>query len=372
MARVFSGIQPTGDLHLGNYLGAVVNWVRDLDRDESIFCIVDLHAITIPQDPAELKARSRNLAALLMACGLDPERCILFVQSHVPQHAQLAWLMQSVVSYGELGRMTQFKEKSGKHKENAGLGLYSYPVLQAADILLYHATHVPVGEDQKQHLELARDIAGTARTLRGSAVTLRDRLLGILAWAEVPGERSARLGLVKVIIDRLDALLADTANIDRIQRLAGLSQETGYKSLQRLVRNLGDETAALADIEGARLAYEHIGRRGSAEDKTAVVDRLHNILTDGLDTGSLRELVTAWAAEAARRFKALLDDDIGHRPPVQPPVQPPVPPPNARNFVCKDLPRAQATAAITKALEQALADIPGARFTISVIVEPAT
>jgi hypothetical protein len=227
-----------------------------------------------------------------------------------------------------------------------------------------------------EQAKLARDIAGTARTLRGSAVTLRDRLLGILAWAEVPGERSARLGLVKVIIDRLDALLADTANIDRIQRLAGLSQETGYKSLQRLVRNLGDETAALADIESARLAYQYIGgTRGSAEDKTAVVDRLHNILTDGLDTGSLRELVTPWAAEAARRFKALLDDDIGPRPPVQPPVQPPVPPsppPNARNFVCKDLPRAQATAAITKALEQALADIPGARLTITVTVEPAT
>ncbi|HQF95991.1 MAG TPA: tryptophan--tRNA ligase, partial [Microthrixaceae bacterium] len=135
MARVFSGIQPTGDLHLGNYLGAVVNWVRDLDRDESIFCIVDLHAITIPQDPAELKARSRNLAALLMACGLDPERCILFVQSHVPQHAQLAWLMQSVVSYGELGRMTQFKDKSDQHKF-VSAGLFTYPALQAADILL--------------------------------------------------------------------------------------------------------------------------------------------------------------------------------------------------------------------------------------------
>jgi tryptophanyl-tRNA synthetase len=158
MARVFSGIQPTGDLHLGNYLGAVVNWVRDLDRDESIFCIVDLHAITIPQDPAELKARSRNLAALLMACGLDPERCILFVQSHVPQHAQLAWLMQSVVSYGELGRMTQFKDKSDQHKF-VSAGLFTYPALQAADILLYDTEKVPVGADQKQHIELCRDAA---------------------------------------------------------------------------------------------------------------------------------------------------------------------------------------------------------------------
>jgi len=158
MARVFSGIQPTGDLHLGNYLGAVVNWVRALDDDESIFCIVDLHAITIPQERGALRARSRNLAALLMACGLDPERCILFVQSHVPQHAQLAWIMQSVVSYGELGRMTQFKDKSDQHKF-VSAGLFTYPALQAADILLYDTEKVPVGDDQKQHIELCRDAA---------------------------------------------------------------------------------------------------------------------------------------------------------------------------------------------------------------------
>jgi tryptophanyl-tRNA synthetase len=158
MARVFSGIQPTGDLHLGNYLGAVVNWVRDLDADDSIFCIVDLHAITIPQEPDELKRRTRNLGALLMACGLDPERCTLFVQSYVPQHAQLAWLMQSVVSYGELGRMTQFKDKSEQH-DFVSAGLFTYPALQAADILLYDTEKVPVGADQKQHIELCRDAA---------------------------------------------------------------------------------------------------------------------------------------------------------------------------------------------------------------------
>ena len=235
-----------------------------------------------------------------------------------------------------------------------------------------------------EQAKLARDVAGTARTLRGSAVTLRDRLLGILAWAEVSGESSARLGLVKVIIDRLDALLADTANIDRIQRLAGMSQETGYKSLQRLVRNLGDETAALADIDSAKLAFEYIGTHGSADDKTAVVERLQNILTDGIDTGSLRELVTPWAAEAARRFKALLGQRGPGQPPTYPPVEPPTypprqppgppppSPPNARNFVCTDLPRAEAAAAVTKALEQALAEVPSARITIRVIVEPAT
>ena len=158
MARVFSGIQPTGEVHLGNYLGAIVNWVRDLDVDDSTFCVVDLHAITIPQDPGILRSKSRNLTALLIACGIDPERCTLFVQSHVPEHAQLAWIMQSVVSYGELGRMTQFKDKSDQH-DFVSAGLFTYPALQAADILLYDTEKVPVGANQKQHIELCRDAA---------------------------------------------------------------------------------------------------------------------------------------------------------------------------------------------------------------------
>jgi len=158
MARVFSGIQPTGDLHLGNFLGAVVNWVRDLDVDDAVYCIVDLHAVTIPKDPTELRARSRDLAALLMACGLDTTRCTLFVQSHVPQHAQLGWLMECIVSFGELSRMTQFKDKSERNKFVSS-GLFTYPALQAADILLYDTEKVPVGADQKQHIELCRDAA---------------------------------------------------------------------------------------------------------------------------------------------------------------------------------------------------------------------
>ncbi|MBZ6378107.1 tryptophan--tRNA ligase [Pacificimonas flava] len=157
--RVFSGIQPTGDLHLGNYLGAIVNWVRMQETHDCIFCIVDLHAITMSHDPQLLAKQTRELAAALIASGLDPDRCILFHQSAVPMHAQLAWILQCVARVGWLDRMTQFKEKKGKDKEGASVGLYTYPVLQAADILGYRATHVPVGEDQKQHLELARDIA---------------------------------------------------------------------------------------------------------------------------------------------------------------------------------------------------------------------
>ncbi len=157
--RVFSGMQPSGNLTLGNYLGAMVNWVRMQDEYECIYCVVDMHAITVWQDPAALRAATREVAAAYIACGIDPKKSILFNQSQVAEHAQLAWILNCVARLGWLDRMTQFKDKAGKEKERASVGLYDYPVLMAADILVYRATHVPVGEDQKQHLELARDIA---------------------------------------------------------------------------------------------------------------------------------------------------------------------------------------------------------------------
>ena len=160
MNRIFSGVQPTGNLHLGNYLGAIRNWVALQHDFECIFCIVDLHALTLPQDPDELRASTREVTAAYIAAGIDPQRCTIFNQSMVSAHAELTWLLACLTPLGWLNRMTQFKEKAGKQREMAGLGLYAYPVLMAADILAYKATHVPVGEDQKQHLELARDIAG--------------------------------------------------------------------------------------------------------------------------------------------------------------------------------------------------------------------
>jgi tryptophanyl-tRNA synthetase len=160
MNRIFSGIQPTGNLHLGNYLGAIRNWVALQPDYECIFCIVDLHALTVPQDPAELRASTREVTAAYIAAGVDPVRSIIFNQSMVAAHSELAWLLSCLTPLGWLNRMTQFKEKAGKQREMAGLGLYAYPVLMAADIIGYKATHVPVGEDQKQHVELARDIAG--------------------------------------------------------------------------------------------------------------------------------------------------------------------------------------------------------------------
>src|SRR4029079_6004273 len=157
--RVFSGMQPAGNLHLGNFLGAMVRWVEMQKSHECIFCVVDMHAITVWQDPKELKDQIRSVTAAYIASGIDPKRSILFNQSQVPAHAELAWVFNCVARLGWLNRMTQFKEKAGKDRENASVGLYVYPNLMAADILAYRATHVPVGDDQKQHLELARDIA---------------------------------------------------------------------------------------------------------------------------------------------------------------------------------------------------------------------
>jgi tryptophanyl-tRNA synthetase len=162
--RIVSGIQPTGNLHLGNYLGAIRNWVRMQDENaakggETLFFLADLHAITVYNRPEELTANTREMAAALIAAGVDPDKAVLFNQARVPGHAELAWLLFCTARIGWLNRMTQFKEKSGKNREGASIGLYAYPVLQAADVLIYGTTHVPVGEDQKQHLELARDIA---------------------------------------------------------------------------------------------------------------------------------------------------------------------------------------------------------------------
>ncbi|WP_221792410.1 tryptophan--tRNA ligase [Aquisediminimonas sediminicola] len=157
--RVVSGIQPTGNLHLGNYLGAIVQWVKMQDEAECLFFLADLHAITVHNDPAQLRTNVREMAAALIASGVDPDKSVLFNQARVPAHAELAWLLNCTARIGWLNRMTQFKDKAGKNREGMSIGLYAYPVLQAADVLLYQATHVPVGEDQRQHLELARDVA---------------------------------------------------------------------------------------------------------------------------------------------------------------------------------------------------------------------
>jgi tryptophanyl-tRNA synthetase len=170
---VFSGVQPTGNLHLGNYLGAIKKFVALQETYDCIYCVVDLHAITVWQDPQELPRAIREVTAAFIACGIDPRKHIVFNQSQVAEHAELAWIFNCVARLGWLNRMTQFKEKAGKDRENASIGLYAYPTLMAADILVYRATHVPVGEDQKQHLELARDIAQKFNNDFGTSIAAR-------------------------------------------------------------------------------------------------------------------------------------------------------------------------------------------------------
>jgi tryptophanyl-tRNA synthetase len=170
--RVFSGIQPTGNIHIGNYIGATLHWAADQDIYDNIFCIVDLHAITEWQDPKELKAKIREATGLLLAAGIDPQKSIVFVQSHVHEHSELAWILNCFIPMGWLGRMTQYKEKSGQQKEQVSVGLFDYPALMAADILLYDTDVVPVGDDQKQHVELARDLAQRFNNFYGNVFTV--------------------------------------------------------------------------------------------------------------------------------------------------------------------------------------------------------
>ncbi|MBI2338570.1 tryptophan--tRNA ligase [Candidatus Daviesbacteria bacterium] len=170
--RVFSGIQPSGNLHIGNFLGALKNWVASQDQFDNVFCIVDLHAITVPQDPKILRQKIREVAGIYFAAGIDPKKSIVFVQSAVSAHAELAWILNCFTPMGWLGRMTQFKEKSGSQKENVSAGLFDYPALMAADILLYDTDEVPVGEDQKQHVEFTRDIAGRFNSIYGETFKL--------------------------------------------------------------------------------------------------------------------------------------------------------------------------------------------------------
>ncbi len=174
--RVFSGIQPTGGFTLGNYIGAIRNWPALQDQYDCLYCVVDQHALTVRNDPAEFRRKTLEAAAMLLACGIDPQKSLLYIQSHVPQHAQLAWILNCYTQFGELSRMTQFKDKAAKHPDNVNAGLFDYPVLMVADILLYDAAYVPIGADQRQHLELTRDVAMRFNGLYGDVFTIPEGL----------------------------------------------------------------------------------------------------------------------------------------------------------------------------------------------------
>jgi tryptophanyl-tRNA synthetase len=278
--RVVSGIQPTGNLHLGNYLGAIKNWVKMQDEGECLFFLADLHAITVYNDPAELSANTREMAAALIAAGIDPDRAILFNQARVPGHAELAWMLFCTARIGWLNRMTQFKEKSGKNREGASIGLFAYPVLQAADVLIYQATHVPVGDDQKQHLELARDIATKFNTdYNIDLFTLPD------PYINGPAARvmSLRDGAAKMSksdpsdMSRINMTDDDETIVQKIRK-AKTDAEPLPDTLDALgdraeARNLVNIYAALADISPQAVLDQHHGQ-GFGAFKPALTELL--------------------------------------------------------------------------------------------------
>jgi tryptophanyl-tRNA synthetase len=212
--RVFSGIQPTGDIHIGNYLAAIRQWAAMQDEYDNVYCIVDLHAITVPQDPQVLKRKIRELAGILFAAGIDPQRSVVFIQSHVSAHAELAWILNCFIPMGWMQRMTQFKEKSVKQKEQVSVGLFDYPSLMAADILLYDTDVVPVGEDQKQHVELARDVAQRFNSIYGETFVLPEpmipevgaRIMGLDDPTKKMSKSEANSGHAIYVLDTPDAI----------------------------------------------------------------------------------------------------------------------------------------------------------------------
>jgi tryptophanyl-tRNA synthetase len=266
--RVFSGIQPSGGLHLGNYLGAIRNWVRDQDKYDNIFCVVDLHSITVPQDPAALRENSLNLAAIYLASGIKKDQA-MFVQSHIPAHAELAWILECFIPMGWLERMTQFKEKSGRERERSSAGLFAYPALMAADILLYDTNYVPVGEDQRQHIELTRDVAQRMNQRFGELFVLPEamiqtagaRIMGLddpekkmskILAADAPGHAIFMLDPPDVIRRKIARAQTDTE--PEVRFPAG----PGVANLLEIYRTINDEGWPTVEKEFAGKSYSEL------------------------------------------------------------------------------------------------------------------
>ncbi len=324
--RVFSGMQPTGNLHLGNYLGAMVNWIAMQKTHECIYCVVDLHAITVWQEPTELRKAIRDVTAAYLACGLDPKRSIIFNQSQVAAHAELAWIFNCVARLGWLDRMTQFKEKAGKDKERASVGLYAYPNLMAADILAYRATHVPVGEDQKQHLELARDIAQKFNNDYAAAITSAGFPDGFFPPPEPmiqgPATRvmSLRDGTKKMSksdpSEMSRIIMTDSADeiARKIQKAKTdpeplPSEEAGLKGRPE-AENLVGIFAALGGTTAAAVLNDYGGQQFSAFKKALTEVAVERIAPIGIEIarlGSDPESIDAVLRDGANRARALAE-----------------------------------------------------------------
>ena len=307
MNRVFSGVQPTGNLHLGNYLGALKRFVAMQKDYDCIYCIVDLHAVTTHRDPAELLHSTREVTAGFLASGLDPERCVIFNQSQVPMHRSLAWILACVTPLGWLNRMTQFKEKAGKKRENASLGLYSYPVLQAADIIGYHATHVPVGEDQKQHLELSRDIASAFNNrfgveffplpepvITGAATRVMSLRDGTRKMSKSDQSDYSRINLsdgadtiaLKIRKARTDSQvgMADLAQRPEAANLVTIFAALAERTEDDVIREYADSPFSKLKNDLAEVAVETLGPIGENMQRLANdLDYVDSILRDGAE-----------------------------------------------------------------------------------------
>jgi tryptophanyl-tRNA synthetase len=328
--RVFSGIQPTADsFHLGNYLGAVRQWVQMQETHDAVYCVVDLHAITLPWDPAQLRRRTRVAAAQLFAAGLDPERSIVFVQSHVPEHAELAWVLTCLTGFGEASRMTQFKDKAAKGgAAQASVGLFSYPILQAADILLYHTDQVPVGEDQRQHLELSRDLAARFNHRFGPTFTVPAAYIlpGVAKItdlqdpvAKMSKSSSSPQGIVDILDEpdvirrKISRAVTDTGS--GIQ--ADETNKPGITNLLRIYSGLAGES--VADLESR---YAGAGYGQFKKELAEVVvgafapirERAEKMLADETTLDRLLALGAARAESIARPTMTQVRDRVGFLP----------------------------------------------------------
>ena len=314
--RVFSGIQPSGNLHIGNYLGAIKNWVAEQHKYHNVFCVVDLHALTVPQDPEELYHKTREVALLYLACGINLEHCAIFVQSHVPAHSELTWLLNCVTPLGWLERMTQYKDKAAK-QESVGAGLIDYPVLMAADILLYDSHYVPVGEDQKQHVELTRDIAQRFNHLYGETFVVPDVLIP-RAGARVKGlddptakmsKSSVAQGHALRLLDPPDVLRKSImrATTDSGNTITFNENQPGVFNLLNIYQAITgkSEVEILAEFEGK--GYGHLKKR-VAEVVIATLEPIQNRYYDmasdpGYVEGMLKEGADRVRPIAERRLR---------------------------------------------------------------------
>lgn len=303
---VFSGVQPTGNLHIGNYLGAIRRWVPMQDRRENIFCVVDLHAITLPQDPATLHHKIREVAALYISCGIDPERSAVFVQSHVPAHAELAWILNCITPMGWMRRMTQFKEKSAERREEVSVGLFDYPALMAADILLYHTNLVPVGEDQRQHVELTRDIAIRFNTLFGPVFTIPEaeiaqvgaRIMSLTEPTKKMAKSEGGAGTID-LLDTPDAIRHKIARAktDPLREIVFDPNRPGVHNLLVIYELLSGQRRSDVEAHFAGKGYAELKRELAdlvVESLRPIQQRYHEImddpawLTEVLDRGAAR------------------------------------------------------------------------------------